>query len=108
MQYGGMMKLLHEQQKKVSAMLSKELVKEYKIKSLAVRKGDTVKIMRGQFKGKSGKIEKVDLKRERVFVEKAELVKANGSKAKYPIHPSNLMITSVEMSDKKRIGGAKQ
>ncbi len=103
-----MMKLLHKQQKRVKAMLSKELAKEYKIKTLGVRKGDIVKIMRGQFKGKIGKIEGVDLKRERVFVEKAELVKANGSKAKYPIHPSNLMITSIELSDKKRVGGAKQ
>lgn len=87
----------------MGAHLSKELSQSHKIKTLPVRKGDTVKLMRGQFKGTTGKVERVSLKRERVFIEKVELVKADGSKAKYPIHPSNLLITSLNLSDDRRI-----
>lgn len=100
---------LHIKQKLVGARLSKELSKQYRKRSLSGRKGDTVKIVRGQFKGISGKVDKVSLKKQRIFVEKAELLKSDGSKTKYPIHPSNVVITSLDTSDGRRIksGGSK-
>ena len=70
-------------------------------RALRVRKGDTVKVLRGQDKGKIGKVERVDLQRIKVFVNGVDRPKRDGSKALLPIHPSNLMITSL-VSDKKR------
>ena len=72
------------------------------MRAVRLRVGDTVKILRGQYKGQSGKIEEVDLKHTKVFVAKVEHVKRDGSKTRYPIDPSNLMITELNTSDKKR------
>src|SRR3989338_2993685 len=54
---------MHVRQRLVSAHLEKALRKEYNKRTLTVRKGDEVKIMRGQFRGTRGKISKVDMKR---------------------------------------------
>ena len=93
---------LHIKQKFVSAHLSKELHKKYSKRSMNVRKGDSVKIMRGQFKNKTGKVEEVSLKKTLAYVSGIEFVKKDGTKARYPIHPSNLMITELNMDDKMR------
>lgn len=93
---------LHIKQKFMRSHLSKELRQKLKKRNIQVRKGDEVKVMRGQFRGKTGKVNKVMLKRVRVFVEGAENIKRDGAKAFYPLHPSNLMITKIESDDKKR------
>jgi large subunit ribosomal protein L24 len=82
--------------------LSKDLMEKHKKRSLRVRIGDKVKIMRGQFKGIEGKVEKVNTRTLRVFVEKAEVQKKDGSKALYPIDPSNLLIIALA-EDKRRL-----
>ncbi len=94
---------LHIKQKFISAHLSKELREKYKTRALQLRKGDTVKIMVGQFKGKTGKVKKVDLKKAKVYIEGIEILKKDGTKADYPIDPSNLMITELNLEDKKRL-----
>ena len=86
----------------LSAHLSKELRKKHNTRSIPLRKGDSVKISRGQFKSKTGKIERVLLKRYKVYVTGAEHIKLDGSKSYYPIDPSNLIITELSTEDKKR------
>ena len=93
---------LHIKQKMLSAHLSKELRTKYGTRNIPVRKGDTVKVSRGQFKKKQGKVERVILKQERVFVAGIETIKRDGSKVLFPLSPSNLIIVEVEMSDKRR------
>ena len=58
--------------------------------------------MRGQFKNKTGKIEEVSVKKTLVYVSGIEIAKRDGTKARYPINPSNLSITNVNMDDKMR------
>jgi len=94
---------LHIKGSFLHAQLSKDLRKKYNIRSLRVRKGDKVTIMRGQFKKVSGSVEKVDMKKGKIFVKGAELEKKDGGKVAYPIHPSNLQITTLILDDKKRI-----
>jgi len=48
---------LHIKRKFMSANLAKELRKRYGNRSFPLKKGDSIKIMRGEFKGKTGKIE---------------------------------------------------
>ena len=84
--------------------LSKELRQKLKRRSLRVRKGDKAAVMRGQFKGKSGAVERVDTKRARVFIQGIDFTKKDGSKALYPVHPSKVMITELEGKDKRRLG----
>ena len=93
---------LHIKQKFVSAHLSKDLRKKYNRRSMNLRKGDGVKIMRGKFKNKTGKIEEVSVKKTLVYVSGIEIAKRDGTKARYPINPSNLSITNVNMDDKMR------
>ena len=93
---------LHVQQKLVNVHLSLELRKKYGKRNVGVRKEDKVKIMRGQFKGKTGKVVAVNLKKQKVNVEGIENVRKEGTKAYYPLQPSNLMITELFLDDKKR------
>ena len=93
---------LHVKQKLMSSHLSKELRKKHGTRSLGIRKGDKVVIQRGQFKGKTGTVDTVDLIRERVLISGVDLQKKDGSKTPYPVHPSNLLITEISLGDKER------
>lgn len=93
---------LHIKHKLVNVSLAKELKTEYNTRSIPVRTGDTVKIMAGQFKETTGKVTKVSLGKTKVYVEGASVKRRDGSDAQYPIHPSNLMITKLDLSDKRR------
>lgn len=86
----------------MSAHLSEELIKKYKRRNIPVRKGDKVTIMRGQFKGKLGSINKVNLRKLRIYIDGAEVIKKDGTKAFYPIHPSNVLIKEINLEDKER------
>ena len=94
---------LHIKHKMMSSNLSKDLRKEYEIRSIPVRKGDTVLIKTGQFKDKSGKVTKVSLKGSFVHIEGALIKRADGTDSMYPIHPSNLMITKLDLTDELRV-----
>ncbi len=94
----------HILKKLMSAPLTKELRKQYGKRNMAVRVGDTVKITTGQFKGTIGKIERVNIRKQKVYVAGAEQVKSNGQLAQYPIHPSNITIVTPKLDDKKRKG----
>jgi len=84
------------------AHLSKELRKKYGKRSFSLKKGDKVKVVRGQFKKHENKIEKVDLKKCKVIITGIEITKKDGNKTHYLIHPSNIIITELNMDDKKR------
>ena len=93
---------IHVRRKLMSAHLSKELREKYKRRSFPIKKGDKVKVMRGNYKGLEGKVIKVDLKNYRVHVEGATMKRNDGTTVYYPIHPSNLMIVELDLSDKAR------
>jgi len=94
---------LHLRHKFMTAKLSDELAEKYGVKRLPVRKGDTVKILRGDWRGHEGKVVEVDLKRGRIFVEGVQVKKADGTLVYYPIHPSKVIITKLDLSDKYRM-----
>lgn len=97
----------HVQGAQLGSHLSPELRKKYNKRSLRVRKGDKVKVMVGTFKGKTGKVDRIDTEKQRVFVSGIEILKKDGSKAQYPVKPSNLMIQDLDLSDKRRMKKAK-
>jgi len=82
--------------------LSPELRTKYGTRSIGVRVGDKVKILRGQFRKRTGKVNKVSLVYEKVYIEGVELVKKEGAKVFYPLSASNLMITELDLEDKRR------
>ena len=93
---------LHIARKLMSVNLSKDLRQKYKKRNIPVRKGDTVKIIVGQFKGKTGKVEKVNLKQRKVYVDSVSLKKRDGNKRYYPLESSNLRILELSLDDKLR------
>jgi large subunit ribosomal protein L24 len=90
---------LHLRKKFVSVSLSKSLKKNSEHRNIPVKKNDKVKIIRGKFKGKSGKVLSVDLKYSKIIVEGIQVTKQDGSKANIKMQPSNLQI--IEMTDRK-------
>ena len=94
---------LHLKRRFLSANLSKELRKKYSRRSFALRKGDGVKIMRGSFKGKKGKISEVNLKKTKISIEGMQRQKKDGTKVNVFFHPSNLQIQELNLDDRKRI-----
>lgn len=99
---------LHLRGDLLNVHLSKELHQKYGIRALRVRTGDKVRIMRGQFKKTEGKVEEVDVKKLKVYIAKTEHVKRDGSKARYPIQPSNLLLVELNTDDKERMAGLKK
>ena len=93
---------LHTRQKFLASPLTKTLKDKYKRNSISVRKGDKVKVLRGQFKGKRGVVELVKIKETRIGVEGIQQLKKDGAKEHYPIHPSNVQIEELFLDDKKR------
>ena len=93
---------LHIKQKFVHSHLSKDLRKKYDKRSVGLRKGDKVKVMRGQFKKHEGKVERVDLRSTRIFVSGVESTKKDGTKILLALNPSNLMVTELNLDDKLR------
>jgi len=94
--------VLHQQQKFMHVHLSPELRTKYGKRNIQLRKDDKVKILRGNFKKKEATVERVDLKREKVYLGGIETIKKDGSKVAYPLKASNLMIITLNLSDKKR------
>ena len=86
---------LHIRRKIMSANVGK--------RSLPIRVGDKVQVVRGDFKGHEGKVESIDAKRYKVTVEGVTLSKPDGNAVLLPIHPSNLMIIEADLKDERRL-----
>ncbi len=93
---------LHIKRKFMSANLKKDLRKKYDRKSFVLRKGDKVRIMKGEFKKRNGKIEIVNLKKLKVSIEGIQRTKKDGAKVNVWFAPSNLQIQELDLEDKKR------
>lgn len=93
---------LHLKSKLLAVNLSKELRQKYSTRNIRVRKGDTVRILRGTYKGKEGKVNDVDTKNLKVFVDGIEHTKREGAKKRIPLQPSNLQIVELILKDNKR------
>ena len=94
---------LHIRRKIMSANLSKDLRADIGKRSLPIRVGDKVQVVRGDFKGHEGKVESIDAKRYKVTVEGVTLSKPDGNAVLLPIHPSNLMIIEADLKDERRL-----
>ncbi len=81
--------------KQLGSALSKDLHKKYGKRSVRVVEGDSVTILRGEFKGVDGKIAKVSTQKSSVAVEGVKKEKTKGDKFDVYIHTSNLVVTSL-------------
>ena len=93
---------IHIKKKFVSVNLSKDLRKKHGKRNIGVRKGDVVKIMRGKFKKKQGKVTEVKMKIGKIFVEGIQAQKQDKSMVNAPLRASNLQIIELNLEDNKR------
>ena len=92
----------HKRHKLMAAHLAPELMKSHGARTLPVRKGDTVRIMRGDHEGFEGKVSTVDLKNYRIFLEGLTREKVDGTVIFISVHPSKVLIKSLNLNDKWR------
>lgn len=100
--------LMHIKRKFLASNLTKFLREKYKIRSIPLRIGDVVKIMRGQFKGKEAKVERLNVREGKVYLDKIRITKRDGAEVAVPINASNLSVVSLNLEDKLRMGREKK
>ena len=83
-------------------MLEDSLRKQYGRKYVRVIKGDSVRVMRGEYKGVEGKVEKVNTERATFHIEGIQREKIRGGQVKVPIHSSNVMVIGLNLDDDHR------
>ena len=72
-------------------------------RSMSVRKGDRVLIVRGEGKSKSATVvAKVDRKARKIYVEGFTYFKSDGTELQRPIDPSNVVIINPDWADIRR------
>ncbi len=94
---------LQTRSKQMGSALSKDLQKKYGKKSARVVEGDSVTILRGEFKGVDGKISNISTQKSSVAIDGVKKEKTKGDKFDVYIHTSNLVITSLNSNDKWRM-----
>ena len=89
--------------KQICATLSKELRKKYPRRSARIMIDDTVKVIRGEYKGLTGKVAKISTESNSIAIEGNKKEKLKGEKIDVYIHSTNMVITSLNTDDKWRL-----
>ena len=93
----------HVRRRMMSAHLSPELRKQYGKRNVPVRKGDVIRVLRGSFRKKTGKVNSVSMLKLAVFVDGVDSSRRDGTKVFVPLKVSNVMITELNKSDQRRL-----
>src|SRR5512145_238694 len=95
----------HKRDKFLGANLSENLREQHRKRSMRVIKGDTVRILRGEYVGIEGKVEKVNTEKSTLSIEGVQREKIRGGNVKVQVHASNVQIISLNTDDDYRIKG---
>ena len=88
--------------KQAGSHLSKQLRQKYGQRCVRIINGDTVKVIRGEFKGVDGKVVKVSTAKHTIAIEGIKKQKRKGDKIDVYIDSSNVVITNLNTDDKWR------
>jgi large subunit ribosomal protein L24 len=86
----------------ICSSLADNLREQYGRRSVRVIKGDNIRVMRGEYTGIEGKIEKVNTRRGTLAIEGVQREKVRGGNVKVQIHASNVQIIGLKLEDKLR------
>ncbi len=87
---------------KFGSPLSADLREKHKRRTVRPRTGDSVKIVRGEFKGIEGKVTGVQPGKGTLSVEGVTREKQKGGTAAVPVPSSNVVITALSLDDQRR------
>ncbi|MHA1130776.1 MAG: 50S ribosomal protein L24 [Candidatus Helarchaeota archaeon] len=91
----------HQRNKLVHAKCHDDVAMEHGIKKLSIRTGDTVLVVRGEFRDMEGKVSKINRQKSQIFIDGASIEKSSGTTFDIPIHPSNVVLTKIEVKKDK-------
>ena len=94
---------LRTRSNQLGSPLSKDLQKKYGKRSVRVVEGDTVKVVRGEYKDVDGKVASISTQANSVAIEGIKKEKGQGDKFDVLIHTSNVMVTGLNTDDSWRI-----
>ena len=89
--------------KQICAPISKELRKKYSRRSIRIMPDDIVKVVRGEYKGLTGKVSKISTQTSGIAIEGNKKEKLKGEKIDVYIHSTYMIITSLNTDDKWRL-----
>ena len=89
--------------KQICAPISKDLRKKYSRRSVRIMINDTVKVIRGEYNGLTGKVAKISIENNSVAIEGNKKEKLKGEKIDVYIHSTNMVVTSLNTDDKWRL-----
>ena len=89
--------------KQISAPITKDLRKKYSRRSARIMLDDTVKVIRGEYKGITGKVSKISTGNNSIAIEGNKKEKLKGDKIDVYIHTTNVIITALNTDDKWRL-----
>ena len=89
--------------KQICAPISKDLRKKYSRRSVRVMIDDTAKVIRGEYKGITGKISRISTDNNGIAIEGNKKEKLKGEKVDVFIHSTNVIITGLNTDDKWRL-----
>jgi large subunit ribosomal protein L24 len=92
----------HLHDARICSTLIEDLRRQYRRRNARVIKGDTVKVMRGEYTGIEGKVEKVNTDRGTLAIEGVQREKIKGGNVKVQIHASNVTIVGLNLQDRHR------
>ena len=94
---------LRTRSNQLGSPLSKDLQKKYGKRSVRVVEGDTVKVVRGEYKDVDGKVASVSTQANSVAIEGIKKEKGQGEKFDVLIHTSNVVVTGLNTDDSWRV-----
>lgn len=92
----------HLTERRVRSPLSRALREKYGRRNVRVIDGDTIKVIRGEYSGIEGKVEKVNMKRGSLAIEGIQREKVRGGNVKVEINSTNVIVTDLDLDDKYR------
>ena len=90
---------LHIKKKFMTAPLSPPLKAQHGVRSMAVRRDDTVTITKGDRKLTEGRVIRIDLSKGRLFIEGVTRQRLDGTTIQLPVRADNVMITKLNLDD---------
>lgn len=92
----------HLTERRLRSPLSRALREKYGRRNVRVIAGDTIKVIRGEYSGIEGKVEKVNMKRGSLAIEGIQREKVRGGNVKVEINSTNVIVTDLDLDDKYR------
>ena len=89
--------------KQICAPISKDLRKKYSRRSARIMLEDTIRVIRGEYKGITGKVSKISTESNSIAIEGNKKEKLKGDKIDVYIHTTNVIITALNTDDKWRL-----